>query len=69
MSSERRHSRKLCNFMVSSTSIGFSVVRDEPLRCRGDCIEPSSSAVCRKRRLMETSRGLPAVAIPSVVKV
>ena len=32
-------------------------------------IEPLSSPACRKRRLMEESKGLPAGAIPSVMKV
>ena len=39
--------------------IGFGVSR----------IEPLCSPACRKRRLIEASRGLPAGAIPSVVKV
>ena len=32
-------------------------------------IEPLCSPACRKRRLMEASRALPAGAVPSVVKV
>ena len=32
-------------------------------------IESLCSPACRKRRLVEASRGLPAEAIPSVVKV
>ena len=32
-------------------------------------IEPLSSPACRKRRLMKASRGLPAGAISSVMKV
>ena len=54
----------ICNMLMASFSsliapCGFGASR----------IEPLYSPACHKRRLMEASRGLPAEAMPSVVKV
>ena len=51
--------KKLIRYCYLAYACGFGVSR----------IEPLSSPAFRKRRLMEASRGLPAGAIPSVVKV
>ena len=52
-----------------SLTIFLSSTNMTPYGSGVSIIEPLCSPACPKRRLMEASRGLPAGAIPSVVKV